>query len=674
MRRDAVVALNFALMALENSAASMPMDTRDPVALLGARFECAIRAAFAGLEGAVDPLIAPAKNPAHGDFQCNAAMGLAKRAGVMIDGKPAGNPRAVALELVKQLAGDTALAAIAEPVTEASVAGPGFINIRLRGEALGGLVAGLDTAELGVVKAAEPQTVVVDLMGVNLAKEMHVGHLRSPIIGDAIARTLERLGHRVVRQNHVGDWGLPIAMVTAKIIRDVAAGVIALERLTLPMLDKAYVRAQLECQRDQDGLAAVRKYGLGPKAEAELEEQVNGATAAFTNARETLLKLQTGDPATRAVWERIAHITMSECVATCARLHVNVTHEHSAGESSYAEELAPMVAELEAKGVAEADQGALIVRLDTPPAGADGEPLWEPIKEPCLIRKTDGGYLYATTDVAAVRRRVRKKGAHRLVYAIDARQSLHMKQVFATALKAGYAFHPQTGQPARMQHAAFGAILGEDGRPFKTRSGENVKLASLLDETVARARAAVNSRPRDAALPEQEATAIAEAVGIAALKYADLSTDRIKDYVFSFDRMLAFEGNTGPYLLYALTRIRSIFRKAQERGLAEASDLGAGGLSDAVLRIEHPAEKTLALALLRYPGVLTSVAESLEPHRLCQYLYDLAQAFSTFYDARPILPEPDAGVRRGLLRLCAITARVLEDGLKTLGLPRVERM
>jgi arginyl-tRNA synthetase len=580
-----------------------------------------------------------------GDFQSNAAMSLAKRLGQ--------KPRDIAAAIIAK----AALGDIAEPLTEQSIAGPGFINIRLRGEALASLVAAIDKPGLGIEKPARAQTIVVDLMGVNLAKQMHVGHLRSPFIGDAIARTFERLGHKVIRQNHVGDWGLPIAMVTGKLLAESRAGTRDLAHITLDELDKAYVTAQAECQRDIAGLEAVKKYGLGPKAAAELEEQVAGATEAFTRARQTLIKLQAHDPETFAVWQRIADVTMAVCVQTCRRLHVNVTAEHSAGESSYAAELPAMVEDLVRRGIAEESEGALVVRLEEPEYGA--------IREPCLIRKSDGGYLYATTDVAAIRRRVQKLHGERLIYAIDARQSLHMKQVFGASRKAGYAMNPVTGQDAVMEHAAFGAILGDDGRPFKTRSGESVKLADLLDETAARALAAVNSRSPE--LPEAEAKPIAEAVGMAALKYADLANDRIKDYVFSFDRMLAFEGNTGPYLLYALVRIRNIFRKAAERSLD-------GAWAGAALVIREPAEKTLALTLLRYPAAVRSVAQTLEPHKLCQYLYDLAGAFSTFYDACPVLQAEDEKVRLSRLRLCSIAARILEDGLGVLGMPTLQRM
>jgi arginyl-tRNA synthetase len=625
--------------------------TQDPLVILAQRFRDAIAAAFPAAADA-DPLIAPCKTPEHGDFQSNAAMGLAKRVGQ--------KPRDVAAAVIARLD----LTGLAEPLTPASVAGPGFINIRLQPAALAAMLRELDTPALGLPPVPDPETVVVDLMGVNLAKQMHVGHLRSPIIGDALARAFERLGYRVIRQNHVGDWGLPIAMVTARIMRLVERGRLSLDTLTLDDLDTAYREAQAECQRDAEGLAAVRRFGLGPKAAAELEEQVAGATDAFLAARQTLVKLQAKEPATYAVWKRIYEVTMAVCLDVCRKLRVNVTAEHTAGESSYADELGPMVEDLLARGVAVHDQGAVIIRLDEPPPGPDGKPLWAPIKEPCLIRKTDGGFLYATTDIAGIRRRVQHLGASRLVYAIDARQSLQMRQVYAAGLKAGYAMHPTRG-PARMEHAAFGAVLGEDGRPFKTRSGDSVRLADLIEETFARATAAVAGR--SAEWRPDEARAIAQAVGVAALKYADLSTDRVKDYLFGFDRMLAFEGNTGPYLLYATTRVRSIFRKAAERGVGEA-------WRAAPFPADEPAEKNLALALLRYPAAVRAVAEHLEPNRLCAYLYDLAGAFSSFYDQCPTLTAPTQARRDARLRLCDLTARVLTDGLAVLGIPTVDRM
>jgi arginyl-tRNA synthetase len=504
--------------------------------------------------------------------------------------------------------------------------------------------------------------VVVDLCGVNLAKQMHVGHLRSTIIGDTLARTFARLGHRVIRQNHVGDWGLPIAMVTDKVMRLSESGALDLDTLRLDDLDQLYRAAQRDCEADERGLAAVLRYGLGPKAEAELQAQVSGAREALASAKQTLLNLQAHEPRTFAVWQRIADITMQACLATVARLNAIVLPENSAGESSYAQELPGIVEDLLARGIAVIDQGAVVVRLEE-----------FGIQEPCLIRKSDGGYLYATTDMAAIRRRVQTLGADRVVYCVDARQGLHFKQVFAAATKAGYADRPPSpshriGAPpphAHLEHAAFGTVLGEDGRPFKTRSGESVKLSDLIDEAIARADEQVAARTPD--LSPDQRQPIARAVGIAALRYADLSSDRVKDYIFSFQRMVSFEGNTGPYLLYALARIKSIFRKAADRGTGE-------GWRRAPLAVEQPAEKQLALALLRYPAAVAAVGEHLEPHRLCQYAFDLATAFSAFFENCPVLQADDPATRDSRLKLCDLTARVLSDALTTLGIPLVQRM
>lgn len=624
----------------ESSSASS-----DPVRLLGERFRAAIGASFPQLGAGADPLIAASRPGMPADFQCNAAMPLGKALGM--------KPRDVAAAIVARVD----LGDLAEPLSESSIAGPGFINITLRGESLARLLASLDTPDLGLPAASPAATVVVDLCGVNLAKQMHVGHLRSIIIGDALARTFERLGHRVVRQNHVGDWGLPIAMVADRLARAVAAGEVDPERLDLDGLERLYRAAQRECEADERGLAAVRRYGLGPKAQAELEEQVAGAREALARARAMLVRLQAHEPGAVAVWQRIADVTMRACLETCRRLHANVTAEHSAGESSYGQELGELVADLERRGIAEPSDGALVIRVE----GFD---------EPCIVRKSDGGYLYATTDLAGIRRRVQKFGGSRVIYAVDARQALHFKLVFAAARKAGYDVLPD-GTRASLEHAAFGMVLGDDGRPFKTRSGDNVKLSDLIDEAVERAERTMREKERERAgespaADPVERRAIAEAIGIAAIKYADLSNDRTRDYVFNFDRMLAFEGNTGPYLLYALVRIRSIFRKGRERGV----EFRPG----APLRLEHRAERALALALLRYPQAVRAVAETLEPHRLCQYLYDLAGAFSAFFDACPVLAAPDAATRDARLRLCDLTARVLADGLRTLGIRDLERM
>jgi len=616
--------------------------TIDPSAALEQRLLDAMRAAFGeALPPDASPAIAPAKNTQFGDFQANAAMALGKALGVP--------PREVAQKIVAAARVDD----IAHPL---EIAGPGFINIRLRAEVLSGACASMDTPTLGIDAPApdDRRTVVVDLCGVNLAKQMHVGHIRATVIGDAIARIHERLGNRVVRQNHFGDWGLPIAMVTDAVLHAERAGRIDLTTLTLDGLERIYREAQAVSAADRAGLAAAKKYGLGPKAIAECEEQVNGAIEAQQAAKAALLKLQGGDAEYRRVWDRISRITLDACFENCRELQVRVDDSATAGESSYRDELGEVIRDLESRGIAEISEGALIVRLED-----------QGIKEPLLVRKSDGGFMYATTDLAAIRRRVQTIGADLVVYAVDARQSLHFRQVFAAARKAGYA-RTKRGVDADLVHAAFGTILGEDNRPFKTRSGDNVKLADLLDEAVERAAKAVAEKNPD--LTDTDRAVIAEAVGIGAIKYTDLSTDRLRDYVFSFDRMLAFEGNTGPYLQYALVRVVSIFRKAEERFGATWDTLTGP------VRIETPEEKAIAMTLLRYPSVVRAAADASEPHRLCAYLFDLATAFSTFFAACPVLQSEDASVRTSRLRLCRLTGRVLRDGLETLGITPLQRM
>lgn len=611
----------------------------DPAAILRERFAEAIERAYPESAGRAEALIAPSRKGSPGDFQCNAAMSLGK-----LVGQP---PREVARAIVAAVdVGDLAL-----PLDEDAIAGPGFINITLRAEALASLLGEMAGTDLGLPPDPTPQTVVVDLCGVNLAKQMHVGHLRAIVIGDAAARTLERLGHRVIRQNHVGDWGLPIAMVIDELRHESEAGRLDLDALTLDDLDAIYKAMKKRTDAGRTGLRLAEKWDMGPKVLAELRAEVADADDALARAKSTLVALQGGQDWALSLWQRVSDITMSACMDACRRLHTRIGLGDSAGESSYRDELAPMIDDMVRRGVAQEDGGALVVR-------GDGE------DPPALVRKGDGGFLYATTDVAAIRRRVQRLGASRVVYFVDSRQSLHFRQVFAAARRAGFATTSE-GVAASLEHAAFGTILGADGRPFKTRSGESLKLADLLDEAHERAERVVAEKSPEMDAAQRSATA--EVVAMAALKFADLANDRVRDYVFDFDRVLAFEGDTGPYLLYALVRIRGIFREAAQRGVGE-------GWKAAGARLEHEAEKPLAMALLRYPSVVQSVGVYLEPHRLCQYLLELANRFSGFYDACKVLGAPDEATRDGRLWLCALTARVLEDGLGVLGLPTIERM
>lgn len=637
---------------MPNADPAEQSQSADPAAQLQERVLRAMREAFGDrLPADADPLLAASRNPQFGDVQCNAAMPLAKALGA--------KPREIAQAIVDALD----VAGLCEAPT---IAGPGFINFTYTAPALEAALNAMDDAALAIRHdaAAKAETVVVDVCGVNLAKSMHVGHLRATVIGDAIARLNERAGRTVKRQNHLGDWGLPIAMVTARLIQGERDGMVDLGTLTLETLEREYRAAQAACAVGQNEWRLIQKYALGPKIEAEWEDDYQQGHAELTRAKQTLVALQSGDAEAVRVWERIADITLSECFAICARLHANITSEHNAGESTYRDELPEVVNDLVSRGVAVEDHGALIVRLEE--AG---------IAQPCLIRKRDGGYLYATTDLAAIRRRVQDLGGDRVVYPVDARQSLHFQQVFGAAHKAGYT-KTNRGGAAELVHAAFGTILGEDNRPFKTRSGDNVKLADLLDEAVARANQAVAAKSPE--LPEEERRSIAEAVGIGAIKYADLSNDRARDYVFSFDRMLAFEGNTGPYLQYALVRVYSIFRNAESIDAEAAKALDphdAEPAADApAFHIGAPEEKALALELLRYPGAIESARLNHEPHRLCQYLYDLATAYSAFFAACPVLRAETSATRRARLRLCRLTGRVLRDGLEVLGMKPLERM
>jgi arginyl-tRNA synthetase len=612
----------------------------DPSAVLDERFKDAIAAVLPDLpREQIETHITPSRQPKFGDFQSNCAMPLAKRFGMQ--------PR----ELAAKIADAIDVSGIAEPIDASSIAGPGFINITLLPSAICDALGTLDTPELGIIAPDSPPTVVVDLCGVNLAKQMHVGHLRSTVIGDAIARLYERLGYKVIRQSHVGDWGLPIAMVVQKLIEMESDG-LDLQTVTLAQLNAMYKQAQAECKAETRAVQILEKVGGHPKALAELELRIENANESMERAKARLVALQSGDEESVRVWQRIYDITMSACLHTCARLHANVTDEHSAGESTYRDELGDVVQDLIDRKIAEEDDGALVVKCDG-------------IKEPTIIRKRDGGYLYATTDMAAIKRRVGSLGGDIVVYCVDSRQSLHFKQVFAAAKKAGYT-KTSVGHDANLVHAMFGSVMGEDGKPLKSRSGENLNLSDLLDEAVSRAASTLTERSPD--ITGDERTQIAESVAMAAVKYADLSIERIKDYIFSFDRMLAFEGDTGPYLLYALVRIKSIFRKAQDAGIETS------GLDGAPFDLREPVEKALALRLLRYPGTVEGAGLNHEPNRLCAFAYELASSFSSFFDQCPVLKNDDEALRASRLRLCALTGRVLEDALTTIGIPTVERM
>ncbi len=555
-------------------------------------------------EADADPVLRRSDRPGV-DYQANAAMALAKRAGR--------NPRELAEAIV-------AAAEIDDLVEAVEVAGPGFINLTLRADYLASEVEATAADErLSVPAVAAPETVVIDYSGPNVAKEMHVGHLRSTVIGDALARVLGFVGHRVVRQNHLGDWGTQFGMLIEHLADE---GWESSADHTIGDLNELYQ-------------AASRKFA---------------EDAAFAErARQRVVALQAGDADTIAVWQDLVEESERHFELVYERLGVTLTPEDYKAESFYNPVLDQVASELEEMGLARIDDGALCA---FPPGftGRDGSPL------PLIIRKSDGGYGYQATDLAAVRYRTTEVGGTRLVYAVDARQAQHLNMVFAVAEQAGW-----LGGGRRAEHVAFGMILGEDNKPYKTRSGENVKLIDLLDEAVDRAAGAVAEK--NPALDDVERTEVADAIGIGAVKYADLSNDRVKDYVFDWDRMLSFDGNTAPYLQYAQVRARSILRRA------EVADPGAGPI-----RIEHPAERALALQLLSFDDAVQQAADHLQPHRLATYLFELAQSFTTFFEACPVLRADTESERASRLALTDLTARTLATGLDLLGIHAPERM
>jgi arginyl-tRNA synthetase len=513
----------------------------------------------------------------------------------------------------------------------------------------------MDTPELGVPRIAARWGVTIDLCGVNVAKQMHVGHLRATIIGDTLARIFARLGRTVHRENHLGDWGLPIAMTLASL----RAARVDLDRLTLDDLNRAYRSAQAAARADEPGLAAALAVGAGPHRIAELEAQNLAAREAAESARKTLVRLQSGDPELVRDWQKLIDCTMREVFATARTLNVILGPEHSRGESFFRDRLGPTVEAFLGAGLAKEDQGAIVVPF------ADRE-------RPMLIRKSDGGFLYGTTDLAALRLRVRELESDRVVYVVDARQRDHFRDVFDAVHLIGWDRLPD-GTVAEVTHLGFGAVLGKDKRPLKTRSGENFTLTELLDEAVERGTAEVTRRSADPSAPTHglaatELAAIGRAVGIAAVKWADLSNDVTRDYVFDLDRMIAFEGDTGPYVQYAHARIASMLEKATKAG----TDVAA--IAAAPLAVAEPAERQLALHLLRYGSSLAEAARTLEPNRLCAYLLALANLFNAFYQACPVLKAEDPAVRLGRLRLADLTRRTLADGLGLLGIEAPPRM
>ena len=581
----------------------------------------------------IDPIVRRSQNPDHGDYQANGVMGLGKRFGQ--------DPR----ELAEKIASTVDFGDVAEPP---EVAGPGFINIRLTDNTVRGMLVAMDTPDLGVVADTDTHAIAIDLCGVNVAKQLHVGHLRSTIIGDSIARIFERLGRKAHRENHLGDWGLPIAMVLEQLL---GAGV-DLDAISLDDLNTAYQDAQLGARDDLLGAETAVKIGAGKHRHIELEEQNESAIVAQNSAKQSLIELQGGNEEKLENWKKLIDCTMRSVYESLDLLNVKLGPENNRGESFYRDRLEGVVKTFVDKGLAEEDDGAIIVRF-------------EDRQRPMLIQKSDGGYLYATTDLAAVEYRTQELEANRLIYVVDARQRDHFKDLFDAAKLVGWNKTPD-GADVEFVHTPFGSVLGEDKRPLKTRSGSNVTLASLLSEAVERGTGEVLKRATDKSAPthgmsSEELGVIGRQIGIGAIKYADLSNDLVRDYVFDMDRMVAFEGNTGPYIQYACARISSLLRKAKLDPSAE-------------IHIDEPQERSLAIALHQYGCILHETATHLEPHRLCTWLYELTEAFSSFYQGCPILKAEDESTRQSRLRLADLTRRVLVDGLDVLGIEAPQHM
>ncbi|HEY1920702.1 MAG TPA: arginine--tRNA ligase [Streptosporangiaceae bacterium] len=575
----------------------------DPQQELAERVRHALAAAFGPQHAGDDPVIRPSQ---FADYQANVALPLGKQLG-----RP---PRDVAAELSRHLD-------VADICTEPQVSGPGFINLTLRDEWIAAqadsLLAG---PRLGVPLAAPAQRVVVDYSGPNVAKELHVGHLRATVVGDALVRVLEHLGHQVTRAAHLGDWGTQFGMLIEHVL-DIG------EEATRKQLAAGEFTAFYQAAR----------------------EEFDSGQAFVDRSRQRVVALQAGDPETLRLWQLLVSESMVYLRRLYQRLLVTLSTDADMDpESFYNPMLASLCDELEAAGVAVISDGALCA---FPPGftGREGDPL------PLILRKSDGGYGYATTDMAAVKYRVSELHVNRMIYVVGSDQVLHLAMVFATARQAGW-----LTDAISTEHAVIGLVTGAGGQRLRTRSGGQVKLSELVDEAVQRAGQVIADRYDDPA----ERDRIAEAVGIGALKYADLSVARDSSYALDFDRMLALTGNTGPYLQYATARIRSIFRRAELD-----PDLVAGPVT-----LTEEAERALALRLLGFGAVVGQVAETTEPHRLCGYLFDTASAFTTFYEKCPVLQAETAAVRDSRLALSALTLRVLLAGLSLLGVPVPDRM
>ncbi len=572
-------------------------------AILSDKIQQALISAGAPLD--CDAIVKQSAKAQFGDYQANGVMAAAKKMGMP--------PRQLAEKVIELLDLD----GIAE---KTEIAGPGFINIFLSPD---WLTAQLETAladdKLGLTPV-EPMTIAIDYSAPNVAKQMHVGHLRSTIIGDAAARTQEYLGHKVIRCNHVGDWGTQFGMLIAYLekMQNEDAGDMALADL------EAFYR-EAKKHYDEDEVFAER-------------------------ARGYVVKLQGGDEYCRTMWRKLVDITMQQNQETYNRLNVTLTEDDVMGESLYNDMLPGIVSDLLNRGIAEESEGAIVVYLDEF-KNKEGEPMG------VIIRKKDGGYLYTTTDIACAKYRHDVLHADRVLYYIDSRQHQHLMQAWTIVRKAGYIPESMT-----LEHHMFGMMLGKDGKPFKTRAGGTIRLSDLLDEAVERAEKLIREKNSD--MPEDELKQLAEVVGIGAVKYADLSKSRTTDYIFDWDNMLAFEGNTAPYMQYAYTRVASVFKRA---------DIDADSLTQPII-LTDDRERQLAARLLQFEETITAVAREGLPHMMCSYLYDLAGLFSGFYEHCPILAAESEELRQSRLKLALLTQKTLKAGLDTLGISTVEKM
>ena len=567
-----------------------------------------LQAGFDSVSPGADPVLRPSSQ-AGADFQANGALPLAKRTGQA--------PAEIAAKVVS--------GSDLDGVARAEVHPKGFINLTVEPAFLAAsLAAAAADPRLGVDPAVEPWTVVVDYSAPNVAKELHAGHVRTTIVGDALCRLASFAGHHVIRENHIGDWGTPFGMLIEHLI-DLGEEVGARE-LSVGDLDGFYRQARAAFDAS-DGLKE--------------------------RARQRVVMLQSGDAETLRLWRILVDESMRYFTEVYRRLGVLLTPDDVVGESFYNDLLPPVVTELQRAGLLVESEGALCVFPDGF-AGRDGEPL------PLIVQKSDGGFGYATTDLAALKDRFGRLGADRVLYVVGTPQRQHFAMCFAVARAAGWI--PEGGEPV---HVAIGNMLGPDGKIFRSRAGDAVKLIELVDEAVARATAAVSAK--NPSLSEEESATVARVVGVGALKYADLSTDRAREYVFDWDRMLAFEGNTAPYLQYAVVRIRSIFR----RGGIDPAGYGAGRVP---LVLGEPAERALAKRLLTFDAAIASALETWSPHKLCTWLFELAGEFTSFFENCPVLRASSDAERDSRLELCAHTAAVLVQGLALLGIEAPERM